>query len=274
MKKLLVIVVIIMMLVIPGCRKTNYSNNQSVVSSSEYQFMQDKMKILEEENKTLKSELESLKNLCSSSTEKAINSQNKKEVTQLEYDTLELKLKLLIEENENLKKELKKYMGPSNYNPNRDFDPRKVKIGDDIGGFRVTQVYIDDYDMEKVFFDGYFVMKGKLITNFLGESRYGIRFHKEDIIRNIPIPTTWELDKRYGDYSMFFRLLSDEVVAQAIGKEVEENIWKNAQHGVEVKYNIIALFNEFEYWTQPNTDVTSSLKLVKLIYIEEEIDHN
>ncbi|OEF96669.1 hypothetical protein [Desulfuribacillus alkaliarsenatis] len=150
------------------------------------------------------------------------------------------------------------------------FDSQGIAVGDKFGNFTVIDVYLDDeYGMEKVVFEGTFTLSGELIPNIIGESRYGILISKVDIINNLPVPTTWEPVNFDDNYKGYFRVLSDEEVIKNIGEDRDSLIWEKAEMGIDIRCKISAVFNSYTYWVQPNTDVSSSLGLKEIIFIEE-----
>lgn len=151
----------------------------------------------------------------------------------------------------------------------RVFDPHTINVGDDLDGFTVTEVFFNEYGMEKVVFDGNFNMTGTLIVNSVGDSRYKLICTKDDIVKTLPVATTWELDKYDSNYRKLFNLLSDKTVSEAIGKERVEAMMTSIEDGIELKYKISASFSGFTYWYQPNTDVSSNLELIEMLSIEE-----
>lgn len=157
-----------------------------------------------------------------------------------------------------------------NNSQSNSYDPHLVSVGDTINGFRVVDIYLDDSSgMEKVEFDGTFTLTGVLLPNIVGGSKYGILVSKEEIINNLPIATTWGIEKYDSNFKQFFRILSDEKVLQEIGREREEKITQNAEQGIEVMYRVTATFSNYTYLTQPQTDISSSLELVEILSIEE-----
>jgi hypothetical protein len=147
------------------------------------------------------------------------------------------------------------------------FDPQSVKVGDKEGAFTVQDVLLGDGGMEKVTFKGSFTIKGKLIGNLIGGSKYLFICEKDEIIKNLPVATTWELDKQ--DHGKIFRLLTDEIVAGLIGEERADKIDRGIEEGQELEYIIEGKFENFIYWTRPGTDVISSFELVEIISIQE-----
>lgn len=191
-------------------------------------------------------------------------------IYETDYNDLLKKAELLEEENSRLKDEIQNLISVFEFLPDcKLFNPHTVQVGDQIGDFKVVDVYLNESGMEKVVFEGFFKFTGELFPNMYGESKYSIHVSKEDVLNNLPLAVTWQLLRRDNTVKGYFRLLSDEKVSQSIGTDLEEYIWDNVEKGIELKFKVSATFKGFTYWIQPNTGVTSSIELLELISIEE-----
>jgi CheY-like chemotaxis protein len=54
----------------------------------------------------------------------------------------------------------------------RLFNPQSVKVGDEIDGFRVKEVWLGDHGEKKVAFEGTFTIEGQLTSNFFDNKAY------------------------------------------------------------------------------------------------------
>lgn len=153
------------------------------------------------------------------------------------------------------------------------YDPHQVKVGDMVGGFKVQDVYIKDYGLESVSFEGYFILTGKLHLSDLDPNYFFCR--DVDVVDSLPISKTWleyyKPDEKDKKNNHFFNISNYGEVVNELGDNKFE-IASTYINSKENSYIITAVFKDFKYTLQHDTGWISSMSLVDILDVVE-IEH-
>lgn len=193
------------------------------------------------------------------------NSQAKEllEAAQKDNEQLMSKLKQQEQINQELQRQLddvKKAQAEVEARRTIVFDGQVIQIGDTIRDFKVTDIEFGEGDYESAVLEKEFTLKGELVLNMIGGSKYSLRIDKEEFVANLPNPHEEMLEWR--DY-VFVQLQGDQIAEEGLGearvKKLDESLDQGETYLVTVK------LNKFTYRFLPESDMSSSVDLVELM---------
>lgn len=149
------------------------------------------------------------------------------------------------------------------------FNPETLELDDEVRGFKVKDVVVQEDGLNMVAFEGSFVLTGRVIYDEMDDG-LSLACSESEFANTLPIPEDWIYNAGYDSNVLSFSITNPEKLLDRIGAENLEKMMLPGEN--EASYKMIGVFCNYRYVEKPETCIGDSIELVDILYLEEKID--